>query len=266
MRRPRNNVSVVRLLGDLVAQCLAAGLLTFPAVLAWVLLNEPERLRDFVWVCAAGAPPAAAWVVLRYRRGRLGAWWVTGRVAGLLVSSAAVTWVVTDPAGFHELDPLRIGAVLVLVWAWIIAWRRLDRGRVGRRPAPKRGEIWSALVPFEKGSFDQGEPAAKDRPCLVVSTFTRHAYVLKITSVDQADRSGYLRLAAGWHPRSEKESWIKVEPLLKVPLADFRQHLRKSPRRAWAALAKRYPQDATPRSPRTARRNLSRDQTGKPGR
>ena len=251
MRR-RDNVTVARLVGLFIAQWLAAGYLTLPAVLLWFLRNDPERLRhnDLLWVNAAVAPLAALWVVLGHRHVRLNIWWVLGRVAGLMVASAAVTWVAMDPArlGVRVVDPLRIGAVLVLVWLWIIVWRLVDRRWLGApAPAPggvrrpQRGEIWSAMVPFEKGSFEQGERRAKDRPCVVVSTFARHAYVLKITSVDQGTRPGYLRLESGWHPWSEKESWVKLEPLLKVPFLDFREYVRNTPGGVWRVLAKRYP-------------------------
>jgi PemK-like, MazF-like toxin of type II toxin-antitoxin system len=237
-------VTAVRLVGRLVGQCLAAGYLTLPAVLWWFLRNEPERLRDFLWINAALAPLAALWVVLEHRRVRLRIWWVLARTAGLLVASTAVTWLAMDltGVGVRELDPLRIAAVLALVWAWILGWRLVDGAPEVR--GPQRGEIWSAMVPFEKGSYEKGEQRAKDRPCVVVSTSARHAYVLKITSVDQRNRPGYLRLASGWHPRSEKESWIKLEPLLKVPLPDFREHLRNSPPAVWRTLEKRYPANA----------------------
>jgi hypothetical protein len=267
-------VTVVRLFGRLLAQGLAAAYLTLPAVLLWFLRNAPERLQHnyFLWVNAALAPLAALWVVLGHRRVRLSIWWVLGRVAGLLVASAVVTWVAMDPArpGVRELDPLRIGAVLVLVWVWIIGWRQVDRrwleaparGGVTARK-PERGEIWSAMVPFEKGSYEQGEQRAKDRPCLVISTFARHAYVLKITSVDQGNRSGYLCLKAGWHPRSDKESWIKLEPLLKVPLRDFREYVRNSPNGIWRAMRKRYPENTphtvAPRPRATSGRTRSRE-------
>jgi hypothetical protein len=258
-------VTAVRLFGKFLAQWLAAGYLTFPAVLLWFLRNDPERLQHnyLLLVNAAVTPLVALWVVLRHRRVRLSIWWILGRVAGLLVASAAVTWVAMDPArlGVREVDPLRIGAVLVLLWVWIIGWRLVDRRWLGA-PAqggviwqgearkPQRGEIWSAMVPFEKGSYEQGGQRAKDRPCVVVSTSARHAYVLKITSVDQGNRPGYLRLASGWHPWSDKESWIKLEPLLKVPFLDFREHVRNSPAGVWRALEKRYPANATP-SPHT---------------
>jgi hypothetical protein len=246
---------VARLFGKFLAQCVAAGYLTFPAVLSWFLRHAPERLQhnDLLWVNAALAPLAALWVVLGHRLVRLSVWWVLGRVAGLLAASAAVAWVAMEPAwlGVHEVDPLRIGAVLVLVWVWIVGWRLVDRRWLGA-PAPtraevrgpKRGEIWSAMVPFEKGSYEPGEQRAKDRPCVVISTFARHAYVLKITSVDQGDRPGYRRLASGWHPWSEKESWIKLEPLLKIPLPDFREYIRDSPAGLWRGLAKLYPANA----------------------
>ena len=239
-----------------LGQCLAAGYLTLPAVVLWFLRNDPERVRHVLWINAALAPLAALWVVLGHRSVRLNIWWILGRTAGLLMASTAVTWLAMDPArhGVRELDPLRIAAVLVLVWAWITGWRLADRRWLGvpevRRP--QRGEIWSAMVPFEKGSYERGGQRAKDRPCVVVSTSARHAYVLKITSVDQRNRPGYLRLASGWHPRSEKESWIKLEPLLKVPLQDFRAHVRKSPPAVWRALEKRYPANATDRVPRTS--------------
>lgn len=243
-------MTVVRLFGKLLAQVLAAGYLTLPAVLLWFLRNDPERLQHnyLLWGNAAVAPLVAVWVVLGHRQVRLSVWWVVGRAAGLLVASAAVTWLAMDPArlGVREVDPLRIGAVLVLVWLWIIGWRLVDRRWLGadaRRP--RRGEIWSAMVPFEKGSYERGGQRAKDRPCVVVSTFAGHAYVLKITSAAQGTRPGYLRLKAGWHPRSDKESWIKLEPLLKVPFLDFREHLRNSPPGVWRVLEKRYPANAT---------------------
>lgn len=159
----------------------------------------------------------------------------------LLVVSAAVTWVAMDPTRVGAVDPLRIGAVLVLVVVWWLVDRRWlgapTRGRASTRK-PQSGEIWSAMVPFEKGSYRPGEARAKDRPCLVISTSARHAHVLKITSVDQGDRPGYVRLKSGWHPRSDKASWIKVEPLVKVPLRDFREHIRSSPAGVWRTLDK----------------------------
>jgi hypothetical protein len=277
-------VSVVWLFGKLLAQWLAAGYLSLPAVLLWVWVDDPERLRDndFVWVNACLAPLAALWVVLRHRRGRPPVWWVAGQVVGLLLASAAVTWVAMDPAelGVRELDPLRIGAVLVLVWVWIAVWRSIDprlwpaptvpvpRPDGGAPPAaptrPQRGEIWSAMVPFEEGSFEDGEQDAKDRPCVVISTFTRHAYVLKITSVDQGDRPGYLALEAGWHPWSDKASWVKLQPLLKVPFSEFRQYVCDSPDRVWADLRRRYSPDAVPRPAQPG--NGPRATTGPAGR
>jgi hypothetical protein len=157
----------------------------------------------------------------------------------LLVVSAAVTWVAMDLARVGVVDPLRIGTVLMLVLVWWLVDRRWlrARGRASTRK-PRSGEIWSAMVPFEKGSYRPGEARAKDRPCLVISTSARHAHVLKITSVDQGDRPGYVRLKSGWHPRSDKASWIKVEPLVKVPLRDFREHIRSTPAGVWRTLDK----------------------------
>ncbi|MGM1058700.1 type II toxin-antitoxin system PemK/MazF family toxin [Saccharothrix sp. Mg75] len=266
----------MRLIGKFIAQWLAAGYLTFPAVYLWVSQNDPGRLvgNDFLLVNACVAPVAAVWVVLRHRRVRLGFWWAAARVVVLLALSGVVTWYAMDPVrvGVRELDPTRIAVLLVFLWAWIAGSRLLDRalGAPARRGGgvvwrgddvrPGRGEVWSALVPFEEGSHDGDGQRAKDRPCVVVSTFARHAYVLKITSVDQGDRPGYLALPAGWHPWSEKASWVKLEPLIKVSYLDFRQHVRDAPERAWAAIEERYPPDATPQrhtpsaKPRTPRR------------
>jgi hypothetical protein len=278
-------MTFARLIVGFFGQWLAAGYLTLPVVLYWVLQHHPERLRhnDFLQVNACLAPLAALWVVLWYRRARLSVWWVAGRVAGLLLASAAVTWKALDPAhlGVLEVDPLRIGAVLVLLWVWTVSWRLVDRrwfeplppnlsgtsqrGPVQLAPRPNwpsqpvRGQIWSAKVPFEKGTYDEGAENQKDRPCLVISTFTRHAYVLKITSIDQGNRPGYLMMPAGWHPWSQKASWIKLQPLLKVPFSDFRQYIRDSPDWAWSDLADRYSARATPDEylPRTSRRTTS---------
>lgn len=267
----RNNVTFIRLIVGFFGQWLAAGCLTFPTVLYWVLQHDPERLRynDFLRVSACLAPLAALWVVLRYRRARLSVWWVAGRVVGLLLASAAVTWKALDPAhmGVLEVDPLRIGAVLVLLWVWIIFWRLVDRRwfeplppkrreilqrgpvqlapRRNWPPQPVRGQIWSARVPFENGSYEEGVEDSKDRPCVVIRTFTRHAYVLKITSVDQGNRPGCLMMPSGWHPWSEKASWIKLKPLFKVPFSDFRQYIRDCPDGVWPDLADRYSPQAT---------------------
>lgn len=254
---------MVRWIGKLVAQWMAAGYLSLPAVYLWVSRNDPDRLvaNDFLLINACVAPVAAVWVVLRHRRVRLGPWWAAARVVVLLALSGAVTWYAMDPMhlGVHEVDPFRISAVLAFLWVWIIGSRLLDRalgapgssrrggGVVWRGEAvrPERGEVWSALVPFEEGSYDEDGQRAKDRPCVVVSTFARHAYVLKVTSVDQGDRPGYLALPAGWHPWSDKASWIKLEPLVKVSYLDFRQHVCDAPDRAWAAIEQRYPPGAT---------------------
>lgn len=268
---------MVRLIGKFIAQWLAAGYLSFPAVYLWVSQNDPGRLagNDFLLVNACVAPVVAVWVVLRHRRVRLGFWWAAARVVVLLALSGAVTWYAMDPLhiGVHEMDPSRIAAVVVFLWVWIIGSRLLDRALGAPAPArrgggvvwqgepvrPARGEVWSALVPFEEGSYDEGGQRAKDRPCVVVSAFARHAYVLKVTSVDQGDRPGYLALPAGWHPWSEKASWIKLEPLIKLSYLDFRQNVCDAPARAWAAIEERYPPDATPqRHTPTVKRRASR--------
>jgi hypothetical protein len=259
----RDDVSMVRLIGKLLAQWLAASYLTFPAVLYWVWQHAPEQLvhNQFLQVNACLAPATAVWVVLRHRRVRLNAWWVVGRATALLILASVVTWQALDLTrmGVREIDPLRSGVVLVFLWVWIIAWRQADRRWLGAPPParrgviwqgestkPQRGEIWSAKVPFEASSYTDDGPSAKDRPCVVISTFARHAYVLKITSVDKSNRPGYLHMPAGWHPWSEKESWLQLSPLLKVPYLDFRQHIRDTPDILWPTLANRYPATATP--------------------
>ncbi|WP_447001956.1 type II toxin-antitoxin system PemK/MazF family toxin [Saccharothrix isguenensis] len=275
----------MRLIGKFVAQWLAAGYLSLPAVYLWLSQNDPGRVagNHFLLVNACAAPVAAVWVVLRHRRVRLRLRWAAARVVVLLALSGAVTWFAVDPmhVGVREVDPFRIAVVVVFLWAWIIGSRLLDRALGAPAPArrgggvvwqgeparPARGEIWSALVPFEEGSCDEGGQRAKDRPCVVVSTFGRHAYVLKVTSVDQGDRPGYLALSAGWHPWSEKASWIKLEPLIKVSYLDFRQNVCDAPARAWAAIEERYPPNATPQrhSPTVKRRAASRPSKARPG-
>jgi PemK-like, MazF-like toxin of type II toxin-antitoxin system len=172
------------------------------------------------------------------------------RIVLLLVLSGVVTLQVPIPAGFSvvDLNPIRSGAVLVMLWLWIIAWRVIDR----RLLRPARGDIWWGLVPYQKGSYDEGEQHAKVRPCLVVSTFPRHAYVLKITSQDKSERRDHIEMPVGWHPRSDpdKESWLQLRPLIKVPYYNFREHIRTCPECLWGQINERYPPDATP-EPRT---------------
>jgi hypothetical protein len=300
-RKPaQDDVSVLVLFAKLLAQWLAAGLLTPPAEYLWALCNDPGRVQhnDFLLVSSCVAPLAALWVVWRHRRARLSFASVAGRVVGLLLVSAVVTWVAMDPAGLGVLpvDPFRIGAVLLLLWLWIPIWRLVDRRlpsreaparllpRQRRSPAPprtairpRRGQIWSAMVPFEEGSYAQGEQRAKDRPCVVLNVDARGAYILKITSVDQGDRPGYTMLPAGWHPWSEKASWIKHKPSLWVPMADFRQYVCDTPSWAWSDLARQHPVGAAspncappghpgaPGSTRAARPSPSRRGSRAPG-
>ncbi|MFD5831543.1 type II toxin-antitoxin system PemK/MazF family toxin, partial [Lentzea sp. NPDC060358] len=253
----------MRLIGKFLAQWVAAGFLSFPAVYLWVLQNDPGRAagNGLLLVGAGVAPVAATWVVLRHQRVRPGFWQATARVVVLLVLSGVVTWFALDPlrVGVLDADPVRIAVVLVFLQAWIVGSRLLGRALGAPAPArraggvlwrggpvrPARGEVWSALVPFEEGTYDEDGPRAKDRPCVVVSSFTRHAYVLKVTSVDQGTRPGYLALPAGWHPWSEKASWIKLEPLVKVSHLDFRQKICDAPARAWSTIEDTYPANAT---------------------
>ncbi|MBY8848865.1 hypothetical protein K7G98_10055 [Saccharothrix sp. MB29] len=60
----------MRWIGKLVAQWMAAGYLSLPAVYLWVSRNDPDRLtgNDFLLINACVAPVAAVWVVLRHRR------------------------------------------------------------------------------------------------------------------------------------------------------------------------------------------------------
>jgi hypothetical protein len=282
--RAPQDLSLARLVIKLVGQWLAAGYLTLPAELLWEHLHAPQLLahNDFLPVNACVAPLAALWVVWFHRRARLAANWVVGRVVGLLLVTSAVTWVVVVRAvaaypalvPVLPINPLSSGAVLVTIWAWILVWRLVDRRWLPPLPPkprqaqprhaqprpqrhvlarPERGQVWAAVVPFEEGSFAEGEESTKRRPCLVVSTFAQHACVLKITTKG-AGRPGHVILPSGWHPWSSETSWIQLEPLREVPYSDFQQYIRDCPEWAWPSVAVRHGPDATPRPRRQDRR------------
>lgn len=277
-RRTSDNFVLFVLFCKLIMQGTAASFLSYPVVLLYLLVNDPVLLsrHDEVWVGSGCAPLAALWAVLRHKRVPLSAPWIVIRCGLLLLLSGVVTARVLIPPGemtaagltVADMNPLRTGAVLVLLWVWIIAWRLIDRRwpakratrpgtradqtrpgtrsvRRRQRVKPARGEIWSGLVPYAEGSYYEGEQDAKDRPCLVVSTFTRHAYVLKITTTDRSERTDHIELPAGWHPWSDKTSWLQLRPLLKVPHRDFRQHITTCPERLWARIDRMYPPEAT---------------------
>ncbi|GDY29840.1 type II toxin-antitoxin system PemK/MazF family toxin [Gandjariella thermophila] len=249
-RRASENLALFILCGKLAAQWMAASFLSYPPVLLYLLTSDPVLLgqHDEVWVFSCCAPLAALWVVLRHRRVRLRLSWIVGRSLALLALSAVVAAMVPTPPGLRivDLNPVRSGAVLWLLWVWIIVWRIIDR-RVAARQGTQwvgtpwagtvrqaeRGDIWWAEVPFEKGSYEDGGQSSKDRPCLVVSTFNRHAYVLKITSVPKEERHGYIAIPAGWHPENDKPSWLQLHPLLKVPKGDFRRYVTSCPEWFW---------------------------------
>lgn len=142
------------------------------------------------------------------------------------------------------LTVVGIAVVVVVVLVWIGASRLLGRRR---RPAPtprrqpkagspSRGQIWWADVPFEdtRGS--------KDRPCLVVRTSPRHAHVLKITSVDQHNRPGYIPVpTASWDPDAEHESWLRLEPTIRLPYRRFRRQSGQCPKDVWRKVAESHP-------------------------
>ena len=93
------------------------------------------------------------------------------------------------------LAAVAVAALLVLL--------RLSRRR--RRPAPRPGEVWFALVPFED------RPGAKDRPVLVLSVSGRTCRVAAMTSQDTSARSDRVRVPAGV-PGLAKASWVSLRP------------------------------------------------------
>jgi hypothetical protein len=137
-----------------------------------------------------------------------------------------------------------IAVVVLVVVLWIAGSRIFGRPqqRVARRQArtggaaPARGEIWWADVPFEdtRGS--------KDRPCLVVRTGSRNAQVLKITSVDQHNRPGYIPVpTASWDPDADHDSWLRLTPPITLPYRKFRRQSGACPKDVWQKVADSHP-------------------------
>lgn len=135
-----------------------------------------------------------------------------------------------------------LGIVVVVVVVAVAVWIGRSRRRFTKRQvraggvAPSPGQIWWADVPFEdtRGS--------KDRPCLVVRTFPRHAHVLKITSVDQHDRPGYLPVpTASWDPDAEHESWLRLDPVITLPYRRFRRQSGPCPKAVWRRVTESHP-------------------------
>ncbi len=128
--------------------------------------------------------------------------------------------------------------MLVAGWLAVLWWRRrapaprADRtgpssrrrptpatrrtGPTTRPAQPQVGEIWWADVPYEDGS------GSKVRPCLVLRVRRRGADVLKITSQDKRDRRDHVRLPTRhWDPRADRDSFLDVVNLIRVPPAAF---------------------------------------------
>ncbi|GGL13671.1 MULTISPECIES: hypothetical protein [Cellulomonas] len=105
-------------------------------------------------------------------------------------------------------------AVLVLVLLILRALvRRKRRGgsRRGRR-APRPGEVWYALVPFDDGT------GAKDRPVLVLRRSGRHVVVARFTSQDKSGRRDHVRAPAGL-PGMLVAGWLDLTPRTLRPRA-----------------------------------------------
>ncbi|MFJ7146793.1 type II toxin-antitoxin system PemK/MazF family toxin [Streptomyces sp. NPDC100445] len=103
----------------------------------------------------------------------------------------------------------------------------------GRPPAP--GDVWFAELPFDGGT------SSKDRPCLVVRTFRRHAQVLKITSANKSGRPDYVRMpVAAWDPTAVHDSWLESAPLRELPYTAFRRLAGPCDTGVWEQVRRRH--------------------------
>lgn len=103
-------------------------------------------------------------------------------------------------------------AVLVLLVLGALV-RRNRRGRPRRRRrAPRPGEVWYALVPFDDGT------GAKDRPVLVLRRSRRHVVVARFTSQDKSGRRDHVRAPAGL-PGMLVAGWLDLTPRTLRPRA-----------------------------------------------
>lgn len=108
------------------------------------------------------------------------------------------SWIPTVAALVTERPWLAVVVLVVLVALLRLAGRR-------RGPAPRPGEVWFAMVPFEDGS------GAKDRPVLVLSSGVRRCTVARMTSQDRSARSDHARVPTGT-PGIARASWINLRP------------------------------------------------------
>ncbi|KIF72199.1 hypothetical protein HY68_15740 [Streptomyces sp. AcH 505] len=100
-------------------------------------------------------------------------------------------------------------------------------GRTGPR-APRPGEIWWAMVPFEDG------PGSKDRPCLVLSVRGRSAQVAKITTKGHTERPGVIALPPGMVQDAQgRASFLEMDELRDVRLKDFRRRAGEADGELW---------------------------------
>jgi hypothetical protein len=108
---------------------------------------------------------------------------------------------------------LTVGVVaVVLLLGWLLRRRPSPARRAG---TPEAGEVWFAEVPFEDGT------GSKDRPVLVLSTFSRSCEVARFTSQDKDGRRDHIRVPQGI-PGLPRASWLDLRPVT-LPLSAFRR-------------------------------------------
>lgn len=126
-----------------------------------------------------------------------------------------------------------------------------------QRPGP--GEIWWATVPFVDVD---GE---KYRPCVVLWVRARHAQVLQVTSQDKSWSPDHIRLPrAGWAADTDKDSWLEIGQVRKVPYRKFDRLAGNCPNQQWQQVLLRYPRDSAVPPPRRRSRTSGAPASGRP--
>ena len=120
-------------------------------------------------------------------------------------------------------------------------WGRVSVGLPGSGfgaaalPAPRRGQIWWAEVPFEEGSD------YKDRPCLVLKGGVRSARVLMITSQDKSGRANYVPVSPTVWSTTPKQSYVRLDRQIVLPRTKFRRQEGPIDPGTRAAVARTFP-------------------------
>jgi hypothetical protein len=264
---------------------LAAFVLAWPATAVHAVISGDPNWKQYgaAWLLTACSPVVGLGLAWWYARRRVPVAWLLIRAQALVLGCLATgIWALAKGAPGMMAGPLAGTTVAFLtLLAWLAACRALDavvnrfwpaggrleprRGRTRGRPErsavsakrPQPGQIWWAYVPFEES---EGE---KHRVCLVLRTYKRHAYVLKIT---HTDRPEHLPMpSGGWSREPDGSSYLQPDPMIKVQYGRFDEPAGPCPPTIWARVLELHPPEAPPTTERRLTGPAYRDDQVRPG-